>query len=140
MRAFLQAVNLGASRSNSVLPQLAYVINLPSSTERWAAVQHTVAALPGLVAVQWPAVPLDDPRIQDAAPSPPCVARSLSLLLSFFDAWQHFAELVDASAGNATAEDEWALFLEDDAEWHPSLQGRPTAIQARPPPLAALVG
>ena len=59
----------------------------------------------------------------------PCIACSLSLLFSFFDAWQHFAAA--GRADQVGEEDKWAIFLEDNAEWNPSLHGRPAAIQAR---------
>jgi hypothetical protein len=73
-----------------------------------------------------------------------------SLTLSMLAAWQHWAhdsqsdggdrdegggashvsrdEGGGSAVGPASGAEEWAFFLEDDVDWHPSLKGRPHAI------------
>ncbi|EKX52060.1 hypothetical protein GUITHDRAFT_101965 [Guillardia theta CCMP2712] len=102
----------------------AYVINVPEHLSRWNAVEENLLQVSKIDPVRWLAVPLDNERITQHHPPLETIEdrKTTSLWLSFTEAWRHFSE-----DGNFE-EDDWAFFLEDDAEWHHSIKDDPGAI------------
>jgi hypothetical protein len=137
---------LGHGALVEVLPPLkrlavfrAYVVHVPRHTERWSALEANFKSVSPLIRLyEWPALPLNHPRLAEAGAG----TRSnqffafKSLTLSMTDAWQHWAQhgLGSDRPGHSHDEmheaDEWAFFLEDDVDWHPEIKDRPDAISA----------
>ena len=117
----------------------AYVVNVPKHTERWRALQANFASVDQLIDLRmWPALPLDHPEVRqwddllgDGAGQCTGYHAFKSLTLSMKSAWLDWAyagvgDGVDGEEGGG--DNEWALFLEDDVDWHPDVKDRREAI------------
>ena len=117
----------------------AYVVHVPEHTERWRALQANFASVDQLIDLRmWPALPLDHPEVRqwddllgDGTGQSTGYYAFKSLTLSMKSAWLDWAyagvggEVVGEEGGG---DDEWALFLEDDVDWHPDVKDRREAI------------
>ena len=94
----------------------AYVLNVPGDNHRWNRMVKLFQPLQDIKLVRWSPVPLNDPRIFNYVPQLDELweQQVYSNQLSFKDAWTFFAD-------DGPAED-WALFLEDDIEFHPTIK------------------
>ena len=122
-----------------------YVLNVPGEDDRWRRMLRVLEESflpPGLLVHRFDTVPLDDYRIVDYPEKKELFEHISSQqrhsnLLSHVDAWQHFATDTDA------ADNDWALFFEDDIVFHAEVRGdsrRVTAILEHGFALGAIEG
>jgi hypothetical protein len=122
-----------------------YVLNVPGEDDRWRRMLHVLEESflpPGLLVHRFDTVPLDDYRVVEYPENQALFEhissqQRYSNLLSHVDAWQHFATDADA------ADNDWALFFEDDIVVHAEVRGdtkRVTAILEHGFALGAMEG
>ena len=102
-----------------------YVLNVPGDDYRWNRIVKVLEPLKNEInLIRWSTVPVDDKRITEYKPELKELweKQVLSNQLSFKDAWSFFA-------GNGADED-WALFMEDDISFHPSINNNPDRLLA----------
>jgi hypothetical protein len=103
----------------------AFVLNVPGDDLRWNRMLKLFDPLKhGIKLIRWSTVPIDDERITRYKPELKDLweKQSFSNQLSFKDAWEFFAQ--------DGADEDWALFMEDDISFHPAIRENPDRLLA----------